>query len=374
MPQAEISNIHSRINVPVVDGPAMGTRPFPILQGQGLVDVAANRTRLAAGLKSTNLEDILTVPVSLVPQHQKEPAPARVLNRLSQTVVLDHALHAQRLKDIRPHLVVVTETMGQFVQEIITLVPDVLMQLSQTPASLLLSFAAFPFLAETVLDGFQPSQRLPQELGMGDLLSSGERGEILQAQVDAHCCRPGDRWLCLRLLCGFDKDGHEILARCRPTDGGGLDLAIEPAVVDRLDAGYFEQVEQSIVEVHPDLLRTLERLSSPLLFELWKVGTFLEEVGEGVVEVAEGHLEGLGVDLSEPFVLLFQLREFVHERDAGEGLLVLFVGFGFSFEPPVVDKTVAAEVLCKKHLLLLRRIQSVAERLEHELQIRRRLL
>jgi len=98
--------------------------------------------------------------------------------------------------------------------------------------------------------------------------------------------------------------------------------------------------------------------------EAGKLSGFFEEAGISVVQIAERHLEGLGVDFLEPGVFFFEFGEYVDEVDAG-----LFFAFSMSldalFKSPVVEEAGAAEVLFEGDLLVFCREEFVPESLEH---------
>jgi hypothetical protein len=110
-------------------------------------------------------------------------------------------------------------------------------------------------------------------------------------------------------------------------------------------------MQDILLEVHGAGLRTLEGLPAFAALEGRIVGVLLEESGERRVEVPQGHLQRLGVDLREPGQFRLDLRQSVHQGKAGEFFLSLGVGFGLLLQTPVEDKPDAPKVLFQ-HLAL----------------------
>lgn len=85
-----------------------------------------------------------------------------------------------------------------------------------------------------------------------------------------------------------------------------------------------------------------------------------EKVGIGGIEIAQGALQGLGVYFRKPFMLRFQLAlHQIGQIYVAKRFLVFLVCRDFQVQCPIVDKTTAAEGLCKQDFLLICRIDSI---------------
>src|SRR5690349_20298082 len=138
---------------------------------------------------------------------------------------------------------------------------------------------------------------------------------------------------------------------------------------DNPDRGHFRNNQGAIFE--PEKLRNTEGLVIPLGFEfgiarfhlltLLALLDILKEVLIGGVQVHESLLKGLGIHILEPVVFatmlqVNQLRSGILVAEAVTGLFVMLLTL---FEEMIVDKTLAAEVLRERNLLLGGGIQAV---------------
>src|SRR4028119_1755494 len=77
--------------------------------------------------KATNTDDIFPIPFGFVIQHLVELIPAHFTNRTGKVVVLHHARRIERFQTNR--IVLLDYRSGYFVQEVLTLVGNFLVQL-----------------------------------------------------------------------------------------------------------------------------------------------------------------------------------------------------------------------------------------------------
>ena len=102
-------------------------------------------------------------------------------------------------------------------------------------------------------------------------------------------------------------------------------------------------------------------LSVSFGFESWKsFFRLIEEVLEGLIQMAERLLQRNAVDFLQEGVLLcfLQYGQLFGTGSIAQGSLVFFVLADLSIEPMVVDKADTAECLCKEDLLCRRWIES----------------
>lgn len=105
-----------------------------------------------------------------------------------------------------------------------------------------------------------------------------------------------------------------------------------------------------------------ETLSVLTRLEAWETDSLgvAEEIGISCIQIAQGTLQGLGVDFRKP--LMLRLQPALHQIGqiyVAERFLTFLVCRDFQVQCPIIYKTAAAEGLCKQNLLLVYRIDSI---------------
>ena len=96
--------------------------------------------------------------------------------------------------------------------------------------------------------------------------------------------------------------------------------------------------------------------------EAWETDSLgvAKELGLGCIKITQGTLQGRGVDFRKPLMLHLQLAlHQIGQVYVAEHFLAFLVGCDFQVQCPIIDKTAAAEGLCKQNLLLICRIDSI---------------
>ena len=116
------------------------------------------------------------------------------------------------------------------------------------------------------------------------------------------------------------------------------------------------------------MLRTEEALLVLADLEAWETDSLgvAEEVGIGCIKIAQGTLQGLGVDFRKPLMLSLQLAlHQIGQIYVAERFLTFLVCRDFQVECPVIDKSAATEGFGKQSLLLVCRIDSIFVGTQH---------
>ena len=118
--------------------------------------------------------------------------------------------------------------------------------------------------------------------------SIGERGKADHSQVDAYGIALGDRLFYF----AFGLDGDEPFA-IAAADGDIADRAKNFPAVPVTNPAEFWQEDSAVGLIELESLGKAEAVPVPTLFETWVFCPFLEEVGEGTIQVLERMLQGL---------------------------------------------------------------------------------
>ena len=124
----------------------------------------------------------------------------------------------------------------------------------------------------------------------------------------------------------------------------------------------FGDGKSPLLEVHATMLRTLKTLTILPALEAWETDSLgvAEEIVIGCIKIAQGSLQGLGVDFRKPLMLSLQLAlHQIGQIYVAERFLTFLICRDFQVECPVIDKSAAAEGFGKQSLLLIYRIDSI---------------
>ena len=104
------------------------------------------------------------------------------------------------------------------------------------------------------------------------------------------------------------------------------------------------------------------RLAMLPFLEGWVLGTTLEEVLEGSIQVTQRLLNGDGRDFSQPAILFLEIRQHSSKIIVEELFSVFPIGDCASMQSPIVDETDASKRLSKDDPLFISRIEPILVR------------
>ena len=116
-----MQNINCRINIPIVMGPTLWTRPFTNCERFGPTMVVTMTTDLT-GIVGLDSNELFTIPVTLVSQHGTELMPTSVGNGRGKMMILLQILDFQIFND--NHIVLRDQCHRQLMQVIAPLISD----------------------------------------------------------------------------------------------------------------------------------------------------------------------------------------------------------------------------------------------------------
>ena len=340
------------IHVPVVARVATRTRPVTDRQRHRFLNVAARRTGLARRIPAVDALDALAVPLGLFFQHAGGLPDARIAQRAGEAVVLQHPAqvevfdvdHVETLHHRRTELV---HRIGAAIADLLVQPGDVLLDVRPALAALLT--AGKPLLIER-----EPTLPLCAVLRVGDFLAGRERGESIDAEIDANRFT-GFRQVGWR---GIDDERHEV-APARLADqanrGRRRNRAARPLHLDRADLGELQGFRLRLER--ESAFGVVRRLRAILALERRIAGALVEEIRVRNLQVAQRLLQADAGDFIEPHRFRLPLEHsqaLVRFRVADA--LAGPVAVTAQSQPPVPDEPNAAKRAGKVLRLLGRRV------------------
>ena len=336
---------------------SMTNRTIPLTDGQILrlaVDVPADVTGLRGWEIPVYLHYLLAVPFGLVGEHSNETTPTCISDRLREVVVSLHALHVEVFN--ADNIIPPYKGVGAFVQIVSTAIGYLLVDSGYLESLVFVPSAAFFLAGEMPLCYCELTLISSRISVVSECLSFGGYKQVFQPHIHAYSLTG---LLERSHILLFREHGYEIFsARCLGYDHLA-DLALYRTMNTTSDTlselGYEEPaIGDGCV------LRNGETISRVLGFEVGKLGAFQKEIGIGYLKATYSKLQGLGVDLLEPygFRLSFQLGQFrslsiVTITLTREPILLLAL-----IEKVVVHETRTAEMPRQHISLLLVRVQT----------------
>jgi hypothetical protein len=119
------------------------------------------------------------------------------------------------------------------------------------------------------------------------------------------------------------------------------------------------------------MLRHLKGLSTSFGFEMRELGSLVEEVVVGRIQVTQGMLQGLGVGLSQPFIpwLFFQLGQLEGGVVVGQAFFLVILVCSVVVDPGsqevIVDKPASSKLAGYPFFLSQVWVQTEFEGLHH---------
>ena len=313
-----------------------------------MIDKSAVRTDFGTWFKLADSDNVFARPRRFILQQRIEHRPTDIANRLCEAVVFHHALNIQGFQSKRIHAVRMRQRVGQFMQEIPPRIGDAFMQKRDALPRLVTICAADLFFRQPPLQNRQAGDHASQMTRVVNFDAIRIDRKVRQPQVNA------ERGVCLNTrgfrqrVCCVNQDAHEIFPCGRAAQRDRLDRACKPAMQLGSHCADFGERDGARVKIHFDALRKLTRLHGVFpRFEFRKPVLFREESLKGIIQIPQGHLQGLGIYIGQPhgLCLPFQDRQLGNEIDTRQRFLLRLIRLNFLMQCPIPDEPTAAEML-----------------------------
>ena len=196
---SEVLDVLCSIYVPIMNVTATWTSPFSVRKRQVMLDIPTFVAGLRRWLEPTYLDDVLAIPVRLVCQHLDKLVPSQVTYGSVHRVFVPtlHVFDGQVLYADGVYLVLVTQPIGQLVQEIFSL--SCYLRVKPCYLLLLALVLRSPFfqLGKLLLMFHQLVLRLLQEHRAFNFVAIVKSQEGLHSKVYSYCSFP-QYWFLLR--------------------------------------------------------------------------------------------------------------------------------------------------------------------------------
>lgn len=313
-----------------------------------MIDETAMRTDFGTRLKLADSDNVFARPRRFILQQRIEHRPTDIANRLRQRMIFHHALNIQGFKRERIHAVRMRQRVGQLMQEVTPRIGDAFMQKRD----------ALPRLVAVVTADLLPRQPPLQNRQAGDHASQMTRVVNFDAiRIDRKVRQPqvnAERGVCLNTrgfrqrVCCVNQDAHEIFPCGRAAQRDRLDRSCKPTMQFGSHCADFGERDGVRVKINLDALRKLTRLHGIFpRFEFGKSVLFGKESLKGIIQIPQGHLQGLGIYIGQPhgLCLPFQDRQLGNEIDTRQRFLLRLIRLNFLMQCPIPDEPTAAEML-----------------------------
>jgi hypothetical protein len=334
---------------------AIGAIMLPDPQGF-LYDSTAVGT-LLTGFPGTDFNNFRTSARSLVMKFCDEVRPGCVRYTFSEMVVSEHVLDAQLF-----HIdfgVLSDQPATEFMAEVLTLVSDFEVELSEVVFSLSPVLATLDLLAHSSLKELNSSLALSEELGIFNYNTIRQGSEVLKPDINADSFT--------LIANSFDIDftgkGSKPLTRLITLNGQSLDFTFGNSVEDYGYAANLGAI-QVVGRLEPETALRISEAPETLFearetgFDIFTGFTFLdtpEEVSISLGEPISYILEGLRVDLGEGRIFSLEGFDCVNESEFASVRATFFFVDSFGISEKLVVELAAHIELGKQSMPLLSR-------------------
>lgn len=282
--------------------------------------------------------------------------PGSIRNALCQTVVLKHSFDVQFLKG--NDTILVYQLTGEFVSKILAPVGDALMDMADRFLQfrpfwrVLFSLREFPLGLRKFL--FIQTK----EVGIGDLLASGEGGKTFKTDIYPNATFACGKWRWF----DFAREAGIPISDCIPTNVQCLDLALYGTVLHNLDFPNFGEQQSVIAECKTCLGIGKTIIPSPT-FEAWVARIFFgldpsKECAESQINPIAYFLQNLRIDLRQFWLFFLPARKHLYGIIAGNRFLFLLPSVLTDGKRFVVDPTTKFQRIAEQGALVMSWIQA----------------
>lgn len=337
------NNIECGVNVAVVSTAALGAIPLPNIKPQFIELMTATTTGLARWKPTINGNQSPAVPLAFVLQLPPNLSPARVGNVPCKSGVLNHIFDGQVFD--ANHIEVSYQSGGQLVRLVLALIPDFRVSLGDSQALLLSPLAALLFTAQGALLLAKVSESGVVLLGVFDLGSIAQCGQVSQPQVNPDNLI-GDRQN-INLNGCAERDVIPAVRLSLQSDHAGACNLWQ--VLCEFYHTKLWQANNTLNPFHRDFLKP-QGIGLPSLFKSWVTWVLAslnaaEEVTKRLILVIESLNQACRWRDSKPRIAasLFELSESSGNINACNGFFSALVGFISGCKRPIPNPTSATE-------------------------------
>jgi hypothetical protein len=295
----------------------------------------------------------------------EEFRPGGIMNALSKTVIVSHAVHAQIFHADDP--VAVHKTAAFLVCEVITPEGDTLMHPRYCFAVLTPFWCPFGKLGMLPLHTGQGLLFFPEEARVFNRFTSRECSKGLESDINPNLLRPERSAFRFAL----DREAGIPLACTALVDGQRFDLPTYRAMVDHLDAARFRETDAVIMRDGKARLWERETIIPATALETrvarvpCPFSTSAEEGLEGQIKAYRNILQNLRMHLVQGRLLLFQDRIGGLLLVECEALAFLLVGSTPFLKQMVIEPTAFLENIVELLFFLLAWVDAILKHFTH---------
>ncbi len=308
------------------------------------------------GIEAVNLDQGSSVPLGFVCELPGKLTPSHIADSFRKAVVLDHVLDCQTLD--ADHLVFVNNAGGELMLIVAATIIDTSTHTGYFKACFLPVLRSLFCTCMPSLSFCQLLLILCKEFGIANTLTGGEDDYRLDPQIQTNHVGRWRQWL--DLLFNQERDKIAICTILGDRDRTGLGVLGKISMeVDIQRSIHLGKSELFDVGVPLECVCSIcGRLAILPLLECWVLGTTLKEVLKGSIQVTERLLNRDGRGISQPGVLLLEVRQHGGKIIVEELFTMFFVGSRAGMQPPIVDEANTSKRLSQDDPLLISRVEA----------------
>lgn len=356
----KLEDINGGVHVPIVENATFWANPFAHGERKDWHRFAARRAHLRRWLEATAPQKFGAVPFALVFKHRYEVAPTTICDSARELMVSYKPRGVYILH--RNDLVLVNYAPGELMVEIVSLCCYMLLDSSDLAALSPITLRPLALASEPTLFAGEFYARLLEMPRVRDLLASGERAEVLDADVDSNAAL-GLRVLRRGLYAVVNREADVVGSRRILADGHFLDGPVHFPMRLELDDSDLGKAHAIAVDFHS---AECSRLAGRPLGLKSRIGggpiKKSLECGSAIRDCLFKHPIR---DFRKPDVFLFyashELVQVVRrQRFTSLGIMVISL-----FKSPIIRPPCAVEGALERRFLGARGVQAVFVGYEH---------
>src|SRR5260370_1778484 len=348
-------NVSRGIEIPVMPDAALRADPFTHIKREVFYHMFAVMAHFAGRIPTVNLDEGSSIPLALILQLADKLAPSHIDYCFCQTVILYHILDGQTLH--ANHLVFVHNSCRKFVLVVSSTVLDTSMHACYFPSCFLPVLGAFLCPGMPMLDFCESLLVFCIVAWVAHSFASGEDHHRFESQVQPNLCIDWHQ----RFDLFFNQHRDKVAIGTVFGDGDRTGLASfgECSVEgERKRLIHLGKREFTIFPGESIGGIGCRLVAMPLL-EGGILGSPLEEILVGTVQMAKGLLNGHRGDIRKPGMLFLQIGQHGREIVIEELFPMLGIGSLAGGKALIVHKATASERLRKDTLLLVSRVEPI---------------
>lgn len=345
------------------------TYPLAVTQPQMAVHRSARGTGLARRVPTTDPYQIDSLPTALVLKKRIEHSKTCICQTVCKVMVPEHTLHIQVLDAYGTHLIVVRQMVSDLVNIVKTPVGNLCVDTGYMMLDLLPTQRTFGLVPQFPLVMLQAFLGHPRKMGRNKLAAIGTDGKCLYSGIYSN-----------------RSFGNNVTARffadCRINEYGSIVFPVgihgnrhilystkETAMQNNRNILALWNTERPVLPVNRTVLWIVKRLTILLAFRKRMLGHVTPPVLESISHLFDRILQGLGIDLIQPGINLFQRYKLFLSSETADTDSRTAPHHGHIIERSVIYNTKTAETLREVFSLFRCRIKTVFVRPQHDANI-----